>query len=233
MTRIDVQLLVALKGADLTARTAELALVDKMGYRDRLLGLSRFDYFRLEIDSSEEPERTVAGLERILGAQSTFYNRNKHVYSLACRWPGGGCDRGVNRAELRSGWLAGVRKNMENQSHTDLDGKESSKRDILNNLGGFLVEVLVEDDDQTARDSIAAKIGGGLAQNGGTVGVEVRCLNRATIWWLAIYAPDTEAAEQTAREIAVTRRRESGLLMNPNYQRVDFVSTQPIAAESR
>ncbi len=59
MTRIDTQLLVTLKGADLTASTAALALVDKMGFGELLIGLKRFDFFRFHIDSDAAPETVV------------------------------------------------------------------------------------------------------------------------------------------------------------------------------
>ena len=47
MTSIDARLLVGLRGPDLTASTAGLALVEKMGFGDRLVGLKRWDFFHL------------------------------------------------------------------------------------------------------------------------------------------------------------------------------------------
>jgi hypothetical protein len=35
---------------------------------------------------------------------------------------------------------------------------------------------------------------------------------------------------ETARQIAVTTRRDQGLLMNPNYQRAEFVSAGRVDA---
>jgi hypothetical protein len=54
--------------------------------------------------------------------------------------------------------------------------------------------------------------------------VKVQCPGRATVWWLAVVASDEEEAVATARQITVTRRRDEGLLMNPNYQNAEFVS---------
>jgi hypothetical protein len=54
--------------------------------------------------------------------------------------------------------------------------------------------------------------------------VRVQCPGRATVWWLGIAARDEAAAMETARQITVTKRRDEGLLMNPNYQRAEFVS---------
>lgn len=232
MTSIDARLLVALKGADLAAGTARLALVDKMGYGDRLLALKRFDYFRFRIDSPADPDATIDALQRILDRQSTFYNRNKHVYSLDCTWDGGGRVLGITRDDMRRKWETQAPQRIVNDRVTDFVGKISTDDVIVNNSGRYLVEVLVEDDDQSARASIAAKIRGGLSEGRETRGAEVTCFNRATVWWLAVSAPDAAAAEQTARDITVTTRRDRGLLMNPNYQVAEFLSVDPFALES-
>lgn len=232
MTKIDAQLMVALKGADLAAGTAEIALRDKMGFGEQLIGLKRFDYFNFQIDSPAQPDATIDALQRILDRQSTFYNRNKHVYSLSCSWEGGSLELGVVRGELRQRWLDHVCKRYADKDVTDLIGKELSKKAIFEDYGRFLVEVLVEDDDQQARTSVAAKIRGGLDDYGETRGAEVKCRNRATVWWMAIYAPDTEAARAVARDMTVTTRRDRGLLMNPNFQSAEFVAVEPITAET-
>ena len=233
MTRVHADLTVALKGVDLTAATAEIALTDKMGFGDRVVGLRRFDFFRFTIDTPADPSTTVDTLQRILDRQSTFYNRNKHLYALECRWADSGRILGTSRQEMRRRWIADISKNIENKNLRDFDGKNPPKDGILNVSGRFLVEVLVEDDDPQARASVAARIRGGLAENGETRGAEVRCENRATVWWLAVCAPTAAAARELARNVTVTTRRDRGLLMNPNYQVADFVSVEPIAAETR
>jgi hypothetical protein len=53
--------------------------------------------------------------------------------------------------------------------------------------------------------------------------VKVLCPRRATVWWLAVLASSEADAMETARKITVTRRRDEGLLMNPNYQTAEFV----------
>lgn len=230
---IRARLLVSLKGTDLAASTAEIALVDKMGFGDRLAGLKRFDYFQFEIDSPASPSTTVDTLQRILDRQSTFYNRNKHLYSLSCEWDGTQRVLGVERDEIRRRWLGDVLESVENKEIADLRGKDSPKGGIFSHSGRFLVDVLVEDDDTQARASVAARIRGGLVEFDETRGAEVRCENRATVWWLAIHAPNAAAAEETARDITVTTRRDRGLLMNPNYQRAEVVAVEPIAPEPR
>lgn len=226
--RLDAELFVTLKGVDLVATTARLTLAGPMGYGGTLLGLKRFDYFRFEIDSPAPAPETVAALSATLARQSTFYNRNKHLYALECRWPGGTHGEGAERAEMRRRWLAETAGAPQNWGGKDFDGKESREDVILERSNQFLVEMLVEDDEPTARDAVAAKIEAGL--EGGS---SVRCSSRATLWWLALAAPDTDAARTKARDISVTTRRDRGLLLNPNFQNLRIVSVAPIETTSR
>jgi len=228
---IDARLLVALKGADLAASTARLTLLDKMGYGDTLLGLRRFDYFDLAIETAAEPAAAVAALKRVLDRQSTFYNRNKHLYALECRWAGETHAEGVAREELERRFRAGLGRGSGTHGVADSGGKDPGKQFILNGSKGFLVEVLVEDDDRSARDAIAAKVQGDLAGLPDTRDAVVRCRHRATVWWLALLAGDPAAAEETAHRIATTERRDAGLLYNPNYQRAEIGPARRIGPE--
>lgn len=219
--KIDTQLLVWLKGTDLFASTAYLTLVGKMGFADRLAGIRRFDYFRLMIDSGgSPPDQTVAGLKSVLDRQSTFYNRNKHTYSLECTWSGSHHLEGTSRDEVRKRWLSEISKLLRNQGLGDFDGKGQPERVIFNGFKGFLAEVMVEDEDSSARKSVAAKLQSGLGGTG------VSCVNRATLWWMALCVRTQDEADALAKQIAVTTRRDSGLLMNPNYQSAEFVSVK-------
>jgi hypothetical protein len=225
---IDARLLVALKGADLAASTARLTLLDKMGYGDALLGLRRFDYFDLAIETTAEPSAAVAALKRVLDRQSTFYNRNKHLYALECRWEGRTHAEGVAREDLERRFVAGL---GGSGGGADSGGKDASKKFILNGSKGFLVEVLVEDDDRSARDAVAAKVQGDLAGLPDMRDATVRCRHRATVWWLALLADVPVAAEETARRIAATEKRDAGLLYNPNYQRAEIGPARRIGPE--
>jgi hypothetical protein len=218
--QIDAQLLVWLKGTDLFASTAHLTLVGKMGFADTLAGIKRFDFFRFRLDSGGDgpaPDRTLADLKSVLDRQSTFYNRNKHAYSLECAWEDDSHLEGLARADVRVRWLDELSKSLKNKQVRDFDGKDSSRRVIFNGFDGFVAEVMVEDEDPSARESVAAKLQGGLE------GTTVTCVNRATLWWLALCVQTQSEADALVREIAVTTRRDSGLLMNPHYQSAEFV----------
>jgi hypothetical protein len=226
--KIDAQLLVWLKGTDLFASTAYLTLVDKMGYSDRLAGIKRFDYFRFELNGANgrpadgPPENLVTSLKGVLDRQSTFYNRNKHAYTLECSWGDSDHLEGPSRAEIQERWMTEISKTLQNQTVADLSGKQRHGEGIFNEFKGFLAEVSVEDEDPSARESVATKLRSGLG------GLGVTCTNRATLWWLALFVPSREEAGELAKEIAITARRDSGLLMNPNYQSAEFKSVKQL-----
>lgn len=221
MTRLDARLLVGLRGPDLTASTARLTLVQKMGFGDRLVGLKRYDFFHLVLDSKTAGEALMKALTTTLARQSTFYNRNKHMYSLECRWEGGDQTDGPSHEDLKRQFGEVLGRRMG--TGIDFDGKEGRKVAIVNASPVFLVEVFVQDDDSAGRSAIAAKLTRELS---GVVSdpVKVQCPSRATVWWLGIAAREETVAMETARQITVTKRRDEGLLMNPNYQRAEFVS---------
>jgi hypothetical protein len=224
MTRIDARLFVGLRGADLAASTARLALVQKMGFGDRLLGLKRYEFFHLVIESGAPAETTIEALKATLARQSTFYNRNKHMYSLECRWDGGEKVEGPAHRDIASGFAKTLGSRAGRQTGIDFDGKKESKVSILKESPAYLIEVFVQDDDTAGRDAIAAKLTRELTASVGHGSVKVQCPGRATVWWLAVVASSEEEAVATARQITVTRRRDEGLLMNPNYQSAEFVS---------
>jgi hypothetical protein len=224
MTRIDARLFVGLRGADLAASTAYLALVQKMGFDGRLLGLKRYDFFHLVIESDAAAETTIEALTATLARQSTFYNRNKHMYSLECRWPGGERVEGPTHQQMASGFAKTLAIRAKRQTGIDFDGKKESNLSIVNGSPAFLIEVFVQDDDRAGRDAIAAKLTRELTASVGQGSVKVQAPSRATVWWLAVVASGEEEAVATARQITVTRRRDEGLLMNPNYQSAEFVS---------
>jgi hypothetical protein len=221
---IDARLLVGLRGPDLAASTAYLTLVGKMGFGDRLAALQRYDFFHFVIEAGAAPDAVVSALTATLARQSTFYNRNKHMYSLECRCPDGERTDGPSHADLvkRLGPIPGSQSPL--QTGIDFDGKGEHKADIVNRTPVFLVEVSVQDDDSAGRNAVAARLTRELTTAVGGGFVKVRCPSRATVWWLAIRASGEQAAMETARQIAVTKRRDEGLLLNPNYQTAEFVS---------
>jgi hypothetical protein len=223
MTRIDTRLFVSLRGPDLAASTARLTLIQKMGFGNRLVGLKRFDFFHLAIEADAPAGTVITALTGTLARQSTFYNRNKHMYSLECRWDGSEKVEGPTHREMIDRFGQTLGSPPRRPAGIDFDGKGVGKADNLYTSPVFLVEVFVQDDDSAGRDAIASKLSRELTAAVGQGSVKVLCPRRATVWWLAVLASSEADAMETARKITVTRRRDEGLLMNPNYQTAEFV----------
>jgi len=83
----------------------------------------------------------------------------------------------------------------------------------------------VQDLDPSGRRAIARKLGTDLATE--TVAVTVA----GTRWSLAFTARDEDEAERIAQEIAVSRRRHAGLLLNPNYQGATVTGVERLTVE--
>ena len=143
-------------------------------------------------------------LTATLARQSTFYNRNKHMYALECRWEGGERVEGPAHQTMVSGFAKtlGIRANR--QARLDFNGKGEEKASIVKESPVFLIEVFVQDDDSAGRDAIAAKLTRELTASVGHGSVKVQCPGRATVWWLAVEARSEEEAVATARQITVT-----------------------------
>ena len=75
----DIELLVTLKIPDVTALTAANTLRRRMGYAERLVGLRRADYYRLEVEGeSEEAAREL--VTELAQRTNHFVNPNKHIF---------------------------------------------------------------------------------------------------------------------------------------------------------
>ena len=214
---IDAGLIVYLKGADLIAETAFLTLTGKMNFEGRLLAMKRFDNFRFEIESGD-PEGDVSKLRDVLDRQSTFYNRNKHGHLLRCTWPGGRFCEGPDRAALQQRLAGDAIKSVVIKEDTEFNGGRTGEGVILKEDRIFLIDSLVEEQDSSVRSSLAQKLQADLG------GIPVSVLSNGTLWWLILSAPDESAARAMAEEMAVSERRDRGLLLNPNYQRFEVVS---------
>jgi len=230
--KIDAELLVGLKGTDLAATTAWLTLTGPMNHGGHLVGLTRLEGYRFLIDATSDPDETVIRLEAVLNRQSTFFNRNKHFHALECRWDGGAHGEGYSRAEIRQRWEAGLANSLRYKPDRDFGGKDSSEPPILLASRTYGVEVSVEDDDRSARDALATKLQQSLQDSAGAGVTSVACQTKATLWWLALRAPDEDMAGELAERIAVTSRRDEGLLSNPNYQHAEIISIDEIARVS-
>lgn len=208
---IEVSLDVMLKGIDLVADTAFLTLRGKMGYQDNLLAIKRLDSFAFRFDTGNPPE-TLARLKRLLNTQTLFYNRNKHNFSLRCRWEGGGLEEGVPVEHCHRQLATQARRTLAGVSPENFRSVEGETRVMLKNVPVFRTEVVVENLDPSVKSGLSQKLETELS----TAPVVVATLG--TLWHLALRAVSRGEAEALTRQIVVTERRDRGFLLNPNYQ---------------
>lgn len=217
---LEVRLRVGLKGIDPVVSTAYLTLVDKMGYRGRLLAINRLESHAFSVECGDAAS-ALQRLRRFLATQSTFYNRNKHNYFLECSWGDDRHTEGVPVESLESMAVQAARWAAV-EAEQDLDGKPGSDRVILQSAPIFRPEILVEDTDPAGKLSLANKLETELAAGPVTVS------ESGIRWYLALDVSSDEEARRLAEEIAVTKRRDLGLLLNPNYQRYKLLSLEEI-----
>jgi hypothetical protein len=210
---------VMLKGADLVADTALLTLQGKMGYGGRLLAVRRLDVYEFLIETPT-PSETASALRRFLNTQSLFYNRNKHHFSLRCRWEGGRLVDGGLADRCHRQLAAQVERAVMGIPEKDLHGGGGAGRVMLNGGPVFRTEVLVEDLDPAAKTAVARKLEAELSTAPATV-------PRLGIGWhLALRADSSDQARAITEQIVVAERQDRGLLLNPNYQGYCFLGAE-------
>ncbi len=214
---IDVSLDVMLKGIDLVADTAFLTLRGKMGYGDKLLGIKRLDSYSFRFDTGNPPE-SLARLKRLLNTQTLFYNRNKHHFTLCCVWEGGGLEEGVPRDHPLRQLTRQVLRTTGGTAVENFHSIVDKNRVIFMGVPVFRTEVLVEDLDPTVKLELARKLESDLC----AAPVVVSTLG--TRWLLALAATSPDEATGLTHEIVVTKRRDQGFLLNPNYQGFHFLA---------
>ncbi|MBM3473331.1 MAG: phosphoribosylformylglycinamidine synthase subunit PurS [Armatimonadetes bacterium] len=75
------------------------------------------------------------------------------------------------------------------------------------------VEVLITDPNDGSAQGALTALHGRLAY-----GDRVATLTKGVLWLMGLRAPDREAAKALAEQMAVTKRIDEGLLMNPHFQ---------------
>jgi hypothetical protein len=217
---LDTRLRVALKGIDPVINTAYLTLTEKMGYSDNLLALNRLESYGFTVGCVDAAS-TLRRLREFVSTQTIFYNRNKHNYFLDCEWDGQHHTEGTSIDRLESLAAQAARWGKFDESQ-DRDGQETPARVILPENPIYRAEVLVEDIEPVAKRSLAAKLESELATS------PVSVSELGTRWYLALRVESDDVAKRVAHEIPVTKGRNRGLLLNPNYQRYTLLSLSQI-----
>lgn len=217
---VSASLWVWLKGADLVAGTALLTLREKMGYDDRLLGIQRFDAYGFSMES-DAPGEAVDALERMLAFRSTLYNRNKHSFCLECRWGARGRAQAGQPLDVpRRRLIASVMGRPG--APREFDGNDTQERVILKGAPIYRSEILVEDLDASVKAALSKQLAPELAA------AEISVQTLGTAWHLLLRVASADDARAVTREIAVSRGRDRGLLLNPNNQGFQMLHVERI-----
>jgi len=89
----------------------------------------------------------------------------------------------------------------------------AGSKDIAAARDGYRVQVLVTDPLDGSAEGALAALQGRLGYGGRVTG-----LVKGVLWTLDLACDSAEEARRIASDIAVTRSREQGLLMNPHFQ---------------
>ena len=206
------------RGVDLVAMTALHALRDTLGLGDEVAGLTRDELVVIEGVEREDAPRWTAGFV----AQQHWFNPNKHRYAAmeveagawarvrgdAQQWP-----QPWVRALLESDRpdLAALR---EAQGADDPFG---AWLDAPAGPGHFAVALAVWQ-RESAIDALPA---GDWP--------EPACSRlRAVLWTITLKSGSASSAASRAEQLAVTRARRQGLLLNPHME--DFAAVGPARA---
>lgn len=84
---------------------------------------------------------------------------------------------------------------------------------VSDDAGTWTVHVLVTDDGNEVGKTILESL-----HRGSGVGAQVQSVVVGTLWALTLRSDSPEQARQMAEQMAVTRSRSEGLLLNPHYQ---------------
>lgn len=86
----------------------------------------------------------------------------------------------------------------------------------------FACDLFVSEQGGGKDDGYAARLNTRLA------GAKVTGMKSGEVWRILVRAEDAEEAARKVEEMAVTRSRQHGLLLNPHYQAFEFIGTAEI-----
>jgi hypothetical protein len=86
----------------------------------------------------------------------------------------------------------------------------------------FACDLFVSEQGGGKDDGYASRLNARLA------GAKVTGMKSGEVWRILVRAEDSEEAARKVEEMAVTRSRQHGLLLNPHYQAFEFIGTAEI-----
>ncbi len=207
-----VELWVRLKVVDLVAQTAWMTLTEKLDFAGALRGIVRYSYWGMDAESDSK-EEIIEEIDRVIRLDSAFTNQNKHTYFLKAWDPDGGKDLdkgGISRGDL--------------DLRRDYPGYvEKSNRSAGRSI--FACDLLVREQSGGKEQGFLARLDSRLEK------VEISGMSSGEVWRLVVEAETREEAAEKVEEMAVTRSRREGLLLNPHYQRYEILGMVELHGE--
>jgi hypothetical protein len=196
--KVKAELWVRLKVTDLVSQTAEMTLTEKMNFKGILLGVARYSYWSFSADG-DDSETVMSVIDREIRMDSTFSNQNKHVYCLRI---GTGNKWDLARGDFRP------QKDVP-RSEVEMDRTTSV----------YVCDLLVTEQGGGRSTGYEHRL------NSRIDGVVVSDMKSGEIWRILIKARNADEAALRAEEMAVSKSRREGLLLNPHYQEFEFIGT--------
>lgn len=203
------ELWVKLKVTDLVVETAWFTLTEKLDFTGSLYGLSRYSCWFISA-SGPDAEAILDELDGIVRLDSAFINQNKHKYSLVIQEDGG------ERQASRRG---------DFRHEEDFILRESNPGGArLEKIPGF---DLYACDCLVTEEESGADYARRLSSRAGRL--DITGVESGQIWRLILRAGSRDQASRLVEEIAVTRSRREGLLLNPHYQSHHIIGIEKIS----
>ena len=205
------ELWVRLKVTDLVAQTAWMTLTEKLDFSADLEGLVRYSFWGMDVEGAGARE-VLDQIDRAIRHDSTFTNQNKHHYSLTVK------------ACLSDGEVSG---SSEVLTAGDLDLENDYPVDLRNagDMDGqdiYACDLLVRELRSERENGFASRLNARLD------GAVVSRMKAGETWRLMVRASGEKDAVRKVEEMAVTRSRRDGLLLNPHYQSFEMIGTRAI-----
>lgn len=196
-----VELWVRLKVIDLVSQTAWMTLTEKLDFDGVLCGMVRYSYWGMEADGSTG-DGIISGIDRVIRLDSAFTNQNKHFYRLGLSMEKGSEPEKVT-GDLK---LGGDYPIME-----EGEGAGGGKL--------YACDLLVTELGSDRGAGYAARLNARLDD------VKVSGVVSGEVWRMIVRAGSEDEAKIKVEDMAVTRSRREGLLLNPHYQQYGFIGT--------
>ncbi len=193
--RFRAELWVRLKVIDLVAQTAWMTLTEKLDFSSDLQGVVRYQYWGFDAEG-ESAEKVIEDIDRVVRIDSSFTNQNKHLYLL--KVAGDPSDKeGVSTGDLPLG--------------RDYPVHEGAKG-IAKGHRRFACDLLIRETRADRAEGFVSKLESRLECT------KVSKMKAGEVWRLIVDASGDEEAVKKVEDMAVTRSRREGVLLNPHYQ---------------